>query len=74
MTATRQWSYDGGNSSMTLGDVQRLANGNTLITYCNAGVVHEVDEAGQLLQEWTFGGSMGYVEHRRSLYGPPDDP
>jgi hypothetical protein len=74
MTATESWSYEGGNSSITLGDVQRLTNGNTLVSYCNAGVVHEVNADSQLVQEWEFEDGIGYVEHRHSLYGPPDVP
>lgn len=74
MRATRVWSYDGGHSSITLGDVQRLGDGNTLVTYSNAGVIHEVDGEGVLLQTWQFGSGIGYVEHRRSLYGAPDLP
>jgi len=73
MTATRVWSYAGDNSSITLGDVQRLDNGNTLTTYSNAGVIHEVNAALELVQsfEWSLGGAVGYVHHRPSLYGPP---
>jgi hypothetical protein len=57
-----------------LGDVQRLANGNTLVTYCNAGVLHEVDASKALVQTWTFSGAVGYSEHRTSLYGAPERP
>lgn len=73
MTATRVWDYDGNNSSQNLGDVQRLPNGNTLVTYSNAGVVHEVNSDRQLIQEmtWRTGGAIGYVNHRPTLYGPP---
>ena len=74
MTATRVWTYDGGLFSQTLGDVQRLANGNTLVTYSNAGVLHEVDPQGELLQTWEFPDGIGYASHRTSLYGPPDVP
>jgi hypothetical protein len=73
MMATRVWDYDGDNSSQTLGDVQRLPNGNTLITYSNAGVTHEVNADKALVQEmtWPIGGAIGYVNHRPDLYGPP---
>lgn len=37
------WCYASDYASGTLGDAQRLPNGNTLITYSNAGVVQEVD-------------------------------
>ena len=72
-TATRVWTYDGGISSMVMGDVQRLDNGNTLVTYSQAGVIHEVNASGQRLRElsWSLGGAVGYSMHRMSLYGPP---
>lgn len=74
-TATRVWEYDGGVSSMTFGDVQRLPNGNTLVTYSNAGIIHEVDAEGQLVQSmtWGLGGAIGYATHRPTLYGPPPE-
>jgi hypothetical protein len=73
MTATRVWEYSSGNSSYIMGDVQRLYNGNTLVTYSASGVIHEVSADGSLLQElsWDLGGAIGYVMKRRSLYGPP---
>jgi hypothetical protein len=72
MTATTSWMYDGDESSQTLGDVQRLSNGNTLVTYSNAGVIHEVDAGGTLLQSLSIAsGSFGYVMKRASLYGAP---
>jgi hypothetical protein len=73
-TATRVWSYQGDVSSPTLGDVQRLRNGNTLVTYSNAGVIHEVDRAARLVRSWSVGHELGYVEHRETLYGPPSNP
>lgn len=69
-TATRVWEYDGGETSQTLGDVQRLPNGNTLVTYCNAGILHEIDSDKQPVQQWQFGNGTGYSEHRPSLYDP----
>ena len=69
-TATQVWSYDSGTTSNTLGDVQRLSNGNTLVTYSNAGVMHEVNAQRQLIQSYTTD-SLGYTMHRESLYGPP---
>jgi len=68
--ATLVWSYTADYASGTLGDVQRLPNGNTLITYSNAGLVREIDSDSQLVQELSLP-SVGYVEHRTSLYGPP---
>jgi hypothetical protein len=56
-----------------MGDVQRLDNGNTIIGFSLAGVVQEVDKNGTLLQEWNLpiGSSMGYLQKRKTLYGPP---
>jgi hypothetical protein len=73
MTATNVWQYDGNESSSILGDVQRLWNGNTLVTYSSAGVLHEVNESGTLLQTLSFsgGGTVGYMTKRPSLYGAP---
>jgi hypothetical protein len=73
MTAATTWQYDGNESSLTLGDVQRLWNGNTLATYSNAGIIHEVNAGGSLVQSLTFssGGGLGYATKRQSLYGAP---
>lgn len=74
MQATRTWSYQTGNvSSFTLGDVQRLPNGNTLVVFSNAGEIHEVDEQGNLVESLSAGlsGAFGYIEARPTLYGPP---
>jgi len=68
--ATLVWSYTADYASGTLGDAQRLPNGNTLITYSNQGVIREVDRESQLVQQFNLP-SVGYVEHRASLYGPP---
>jgi hypothetical protein len=72
MTAANTWQYDGDENSNTLGDVQRLWNGNTLVTYSNAGTFHEVNAAGTLLESISFsvGGGVGYATKRQSLYGP----
>ena len=68
--AERIWEYSGGVASPTLGDVQRLPGGNTLVTYSNAGVMHEVDPDGNLVQKLETE-SLGYTTFRTSLYGPP---
>jgi hypothetical protein len=72
-SAERVFEYAGGEASAVLGDVLRLPNGNTLVAYSTAGVVHEVSPEGTLVAElrWPLGGAFGYVEHRSSLYGPP---
>jgi hypothetical protein len=75
LTATRVWEYDGGEYSGIYGDVQRLDNGNTLVTYSTAGVIHEVSADGELVRTftWSLGGALGYATHRASLYGPPPE-
>ena len=74
-TASRVWTYAAVPSiyNPIMGDVQRLANGNTIIAYSVKGVLHEVGPDGTLLRElsWALGGNFGYVTHRDSLYGPP---
>ncbi len=69
-TATKIFDYSSGVSAPYFGDVQRLRNGNTFVTYSPVGVFHEVDPAGVLLREITTT-TVGYSEHRRTLYGPP---
>lgn len=62
--------YSSGNSSGAFGDVKRLPNGNIFVTYSTSGVIHEIDANGSLLREFTMD-SIGYSEHRKTLYGPP---
>lgn len=64
------WQYVSDDSTATFGDVNRLPNGNLLITYSNAGAIHELGADRTLLRRTTTLG-LGYVEHRASLYGPP---
>jgi len=61
--------YAAGAASKTLGDVQRLPGGNTLITYSGDGVILELDSSWNKVQ--TFSGRFGYSNWRRTLYGPP---
>jgi hypothetical protein len=59
---------------MIMGDVQRLPNGNTIVAYSTKGVLHEVSSSGTKLQTWTWtqvGQTIGYIEKRATLYGPP---
>ncbi len=69
-TSNQVWQYTSSNSSPTLGDVQRLPNGNTMVVYSNSGVIQEVDSSGNVVQSFSTG-SLGYIEHRPTLYGPP---
>jgi hypothetical protein len=59
----------GDRSSNVLGDVQRLPNGNTLISYSTDGALLEVDPSWAPVQE--VKGTYGYADWRASLYGPP---
>ena len=65
-----EWFYRDTERSFILGDVERLSNGNTLITYSNTGVIQEVTPAKELVQTLT-GSDFGYSSFRRVLYGPP---
>ncbi|HEX5099750.1 MAG TPA: hypothetical protein VFV94_09640 [Polyangiaceae bacterium] len=60
-------------SATNFGDVQRLANGNTVITYSTSSTLQEVDANDAVVLEVKGSGSFGYVEFRESLYGLPDD-
>ena len=71
-TTTNKDFTSSGNASSSLGDVQRLPNGNTLITYSNNGVMLEVDSSWTTLQTIKGpGNSFGYADWRATLYGPP---
>lgn len=68
------FEYDGGEFSANLGDVQRLPGGNTLVTYSNSGIIHEITPSKELVLEITTSGqSFGYALWRDSLYGEPPD-
>lgn len=68
--ATEVWSYESEFGSGTLGDVQRLDSGNTVVTYSNSGVIQEVDPAGEVVVTYRAE-SLGYAMHRSTLYGAP---
>ncbi len=73
MTATKVFRYDGPVYTPVLGDVQRLENENTLITFASAGVIQEVDASGDVVRQmtWPLGTALGYMTQRNSLYGAP---
>jgi len=74
MTAMPVWSFQQPDlGSAIYGDVQRLENGNTLVTYSTMGVWLELDAQGQTVQRLEFpkGRGVGYSMQRPSLYGPP---
>lgn len=68
--AEKVLEYAPGNTSFVMGDVQRLPNGNTLVTFSTQGVIHEIDADGELLREISTD-PVGYVQQQESLYGPP---
>ncbi|HEY4395485.1 MAG TPA: aryl-sulfate sulfotransferase [Polyangia bacterium] len=70
-TATKVWEYENAAAgSAFLGDVQRLPNGDALVTYSMSGLMEEVDPSGNVVQSWK-GTTFGYSDFRTSLYGPP---
>jgi hypothetical protein len=77
LSASQIWSYPSGPTTEILGDVQRLPNGNTLITYSIDGEMREVSPAGEVVQTITSGTLFGahpwfgYADFRQTLYGPP---
>ena len=64
------YDFADGHTTQSMGDVRRLPNGNTLVTYSNQGVIQELDPSWQLLQQITTLG-VGYITRRATLYGPP---
>lgn len=79
-TAKKTWEYDLGGDSPFLGDVERLPNGNALVTDSMGGVISEVSPAGEVVQSYDakpwgsengFLNLFGYADFRTSLYGPP---
>lgn len=67
--ATPVEDYTGIGTGNTLGDVQRLPGGNTLVTYSTDGTIVELDSGWNEVQ--TFSARVGYSSWRPSLYGPP---
>jgi hypothetical protein len=72
LAATLVEDYTGQSSSTTMGDVQRLPGGNTLVTYATAGQIVELDASWNEVQ--TFSARVGYTSWRPTLYGPPARP
>jgi hypothetical protein len=72
-TATQVRAYKSSNNSHSesLGDVQRLPNGNTLVAFSNNGLIQELDASSNVVQSLSAG-AFGYVEWRATLYGPPE--
>lgn len=71
LTTEEVWSYTSEYSTLTFGDVQRLPNRNTVITYSNSGVIQEVSPNKEVVRELDADFSVGYTTFRETLYGPP---
>jgi hypothetical protein len=72
MSATQVKAYksSSNNHSDSLGDVQRLPNGNTLVTFSNNGLIQELDSSWSVVQT-VSASTFGYAEWRETMYGPP---
>jgi hypothetical protein len=72
MSATQVKSYKSSTNSHSdsLGDVQRLPNGNTLVTFSNGGLIEELDPSWNVVQTLSAS-AFGYADWRETLYGPP---
>jgi hypothetical protein len=66
-------AFKSNGGATNFGDVQRLTNGNTIITYSTSSLLQEVDASDTVVLEVKGSGSFGYVEFRESLYGAPLD-
>jgi hypothetical protein len=73
-TVSEVWSYKAtGIAYQTdvMGDVQRLWNGNLVVAFGGKGVIQEITPDGTVLQEMKTTTNFGYIQKRRTLYGPP---
>lgn len=72
-TYTPVWHYDLGQriSSYLLGDVERLANGNTLIAWGSGGTITEVTPDGETAFQvsLSIGAAIGFTHHIDALGG-----
>jgi outer membrane protein assembly factor BamB len=68
------WSYraDPDLYSFSLGDVHRIENGNTLVTFSNQGQIDEVNADGELIWQLNLsvGGALGYLTYLDALPQP----
>jgi hypothetical protein len=71
-SATLAKDYTGSGTGETLGDVQRLPGGNTLVTYSTDAQIVELDPDWNEVQ--SFSARVGYTSWRPTLYGPPTRP
>ena len=74
-TVTPTWSYepDPALGIYALGEVERLPNGNTLITWGSAGQVDEITPEGESVWRANLGlgAGLGYMDWMESLYVTP---
>jgi len=71
MTATSTLTYTASTiTSMVLGDVESLPNGNVLVTASTSGQITEITTGSQVVATFKWS-ALGYSEYRDSLYGPP---
>ncbi|HEX5101937.1 MAG TPA: hypothetical protein VFV94_20655, partial [Polyangiaceae bacterium] len=66
-----EWTYSGTGESFVLGDVVRLSNGNTLVSYTTGRRMEEISKDQQLVQTLSGISDIGYIGVRPTLYGPP---
>lgn len=73
-TYERVWNFDDGEAHLAqlMGDVTRMANGNTFVNWGAAGQLTEVTEDGEIVWDWQGDGSiLGFTDVRTQL-GVPD--
>jgi hypothetical protein len=83
LVSTLAWTYQSQLFSEHFGDVQRLPNGNTLVTYsmyypqdatAPQGTIQEISPLGSVVQTLASAadeGMLGYSTFRETLYGAP---
>ena len=73
-TVSTIWSYKAmGTKYQTdvMGDVQRLWNDNLVVAFGGKGVIQEIKPDGTVVQEMRTTTNFGYIQKRKTLYGPP---
>jgi hypothetical protein len=68
------WRYETELYTSNLGGVERLPNGNTLVTISNDGTIAEVTPSGEVVLQIQGLNAFGYSTWRTSLYGPSQEP
>jgi hypothetical protein len=69
-SATQVKDLNTGGSSASLGDVQRLSGGNTIVTVSNTGNMTEYDSSWGTVRTMSIS-ALGYADWRETLYGEP---